>query len=107
MKQADKLNFRGKYRQYDVDGKQYLYFNGDVVDHKSQIYVCVLANTDKIPGTKEGDPYWKETGGDLGFYIQETPVPKTAEIGDRWYVPSTAIMYTYVQENNNKFWVEL
>lgn len=107
MKQADKLNFRGKYRQYDVDGKQYLYFNGDVVEYKSQIYVCIISNTDKVPGTKEGDPYWQETGGDLGFYIQETPVPKTAEIGDRWYVPSTAIMYTYVQENNNKFWVEL
>lgn len=107
MERTDKLNFRGKYRQYDVDGKRYLYFVGDVVEHKTQLYVCVRATESKVPGTQEGKDYWKETGGNLGFYIQETPAPKTAEIGDRWYVPSTAIMYTYVQEESNKFWVEL
>jgi hypothetical protein len=50
--------------------------------------------------------FWKETGGNFGFYIQET-APRTADIGDRWYIPSTAIMYTYVKEGNHAFWVEL
>jgi hypothetical protein len=106
MARVDTLNFRGKYRQYDVDGKPYLYFIGDTVEHNAQIYVAVRPTSTKVPGTQEGKTYWKETGGNFGFFIQETP-PSNADIGDRWYVPSTAILYTYVKEESHKFWVEL
>jgi hypothetical protein len=106
MSKVDTLNFRGKYRQYDVDGKPYLYFIGDTVEHNAKIYVSVRPTSSKVPGTQEGGVFWKETGGNFGFYIQET-APRTADIGDRWYIPSTAIMYTYVKEGNHAFWVEL
>jgi len=106
MSKVDTLNFRGKFRQYDVDGHPYIYFIGDSVEHNSQIYVAVMVTSTKIPGTQEGSAYWKETGGNFGFFIQEQ-LPKNAEVGDRWYIPSTAIMYTYVKERNNAFWVEL
>jgi hypothetical protein len=107
MSKVDTLNFRGKYRQYDVDGKPYLYFIGDTVEHNSKIYVAVKPTATKVPGTQEGKSFWKETGGNFGFFIQEAPAPKNADIGDRWYVPSTAILYTYVKEESHRFWVEL
>jgi len=106
MDRSDKLNFRGKFRQYDVDGKPYLYKIGDSVDFNGKKYVSVIPTSSKIPGTQEGKPYWKELGGLNGFFIQET-LPTNPNIGDRWYVPSTAILYTYVQEESHNFWVEL
>jgi hypothetical protein len=106
MAQSDKLNFRGRFRQYDVDGNPYLYKIGDSVDFNGKKYVAVIPTSSKIPATQEGKPYWKELGGANGFFIQET-LPTNANIGDRWYVPSTAILYTYVQEQSHKFWVEL
>ena len=107
MNIADKLNFRGRFRQYDVDGKPYIYLIGDSVEFNGKVYVAVKPTSIKVPGTQEGNVYWKEAGGNYAFYIQEPPAPGLANIGDRWYVPSTAIMYTYVQEQSNKFWVEL
>lgn len=105
-KQVDKINFRGKYRQYDIDGNPYVYAIGDCVDHNGQLYVAVQNSQTKIPGTQEGKPFWNEFGAKFGFFIQEKP-PQNADIGNRWYVPSTAIMYTYVREKTNRFWVEL
>jgi hypothetical protein len=107
MDQTDKLNFRGKYRQYDVDGKPYLYRIGDSVELNGKIFVAVIPTSSKIPNTQEGSNYWKEVGGNYNFFIKEPPAPANSEIGDRWYVPSSAIMYTYVKEESNKFWVEL
>jgi hypothetical protein len=106
MERTDKLNFRGKFRLYDVDGIPYLYKIGDSVEHNGKLYVAVIPTSSKIPNTQEGNSCWKEVGGNFGFFIQETP-PGKAEIGDRWYVPSTAILYTYTREQSNKFWIEL
>jgi hypothetical protein len=106
MNITDKLNFRGKFKQYDVDGKPYLYLIGDTVDYQGKKYVAVKPTSTKIPGTQEGGTFWKSTGGNFGFYIQED-VPAYVEVGDRWYVPSTGILYTYIKEESNKFWIEL
>lgn len=106
MNISDKLNFRGKYKQYDADGKPYLYLIGDTVEYRGKNYAAVKPSSSKTPGTQEGNVYWKEIGGDYSFFIQETP-PPNANIGDRWYVPSTSILYTRILENSNKFWVEL
>lgn len=106
MNISDKLNFRGKFRQYDADGNPYLYLIGDTVEFNAKNYVAVKPTSSKVPGTQEGNPFWKEIGGDYSFYIQET-LPANTNIGDRWYVPSTSILYTRVIEEGNKFWVEL
>jgi hypothetical protein len=106
MNLTDKLNFRGKFRQYDVDGNSYLYKIGDSVEYLGEKYVAVKPTSDKIPGTIEGSTFWKSLGGASTFFIQETP-PKNSEKGDRWYVPSTSILYTRVYEESNRFWVEL
>jgi hypothetical protein len=103
---TDNLNFRGKYKQYDPDGNSYVYKIGDSVEYKGKLFAAVQVNTDKIPDTKEGSTFWKSLGGVEGFYISETP-PTNAKIGDRWWRPSTSILYTYVLENTNRFWVEL
>lgn len=106
MNVTDRINFRGRFRQYDVDGNPYLYKIGDSVEYNGKKYVAVIPTTLKIPGTQEGNPYWKSIGGDNVFYMSEN-APITVNVGDRWYVPSTSILYTYIQEETNRFWVEL
>lgn len=103
---TDNLNFRGKYKQYDPDGNSYVYKIGDSVDYDGKLYVTLKAHVNKVPGTIEGSAYWASIGGEEGFYISET-TPANAKVGDRWYVPSTGILYTYIRENSNRFWVEL
>ena len=107
MNKSDNINFRGKFRQYDVEGKPYLYLIGDAVEFGGKRYVAVKPTSTKVPGTQDGNIIWKEIAGNQGFYIQEPPPPVNVNNGDRWYVPSTAILYTYVQEESNRFWVEL
>ena len=106
MNKTDNINFRGKYRQYDVDGRPYLYKIGDSVEYLSEKYVAVQANTNKIPGTNSGDSFWKSLGGASSFFIQEE-IPGNSEKGDRWYKPSQGILYTRIYEESNYFWVEL
>jgi hypothetical protein len=43
MNASDKVNFRGKYRQYDVDGNPYLYRIGDTVEYNGEKYTKVLS----------------------------------------------------------------
>lgn len=106
MKVTDNLNFRGKFRQYDPDGKPYLYRIGDSVDYNGEVYTAIRPTSNKIPGTMEGEGYWKSLGNSEGLFITEF-TPSNPDIGDRWYVPSTGILYTRIQEESNKFWVEL
>ena len=106
MDNADKLNFRGKFRQYDADGKYYLYKIGDTVELNGKRFVAIKPTSSMVPGTQQGVNTWRSIGSDDNFYISET-VPLNALIGDRWYIPSTETLYTYVQEENSKFWVEL
>ena len=106
MNITDNINFRGKYRQYDVDGNPFLYKIGDSVDYNGAKYVAVKPTISKIPGTQEGNVYWKSLGSGSGFYIQEE-IPVNVNEGDRWYKPSDGILYTRVVEGINNFWVEL
>lgn len=106
MNNTDNINFRGRYKQYDPDGKPYLYRIGDSVEYKGELFVATRPTSNKIPSTIEGDSYWKSLGNSEGFYISEF-TPANPHIGHRWYVPSTGIMYTYIQEESNKIWVEL
>ena len=105
MEETDKINFRGKFRQYDADGKPYLYLIGDSVEYNGKRYVAVKPTSSKIPGTLDGDAVWKRIAGNQGFFISEN-VPANANIGDRWYKPSNTVLYTYVQEGNNRFWID-
>jgi hypothetical protein len=107
MSSSDNLNFRGKYKQYDADGKPYLYRIGDVVEHRGKKFVSVKATSNAVPGTVSGDSYWQKlAAGGGGFYIQETP-PDAAVEGDRWYRPDVSVMFTLINQENNLIWVEL
>jgi hypothetical protein len=105
MNNSDNLNFRGKYKQYDPDGKPYLYKIGDSVEYVGKTYVSIKPNSFKIPNTPESRDVWKELSENQSFFISEN-VPDAASIGDRWYKPTDGIVYTLVEEVNNKFWVE-
>jgi hypothetical protein len=105
MENTDNLNFRGKFRQYDVDGRSYLYRIGDSVTYNGKKYVATKATQNLIPGTLDGNTVWKELGSKDNFYYTDN-VPTSPSVGDRWFRPSVGIMYTYVEENNNQFWIE-
>lgn len=106
---TDNLNFRGKFRQYDVDGKPYLYKIGDVVDYKGKQYVAVRPTATTVPTTPNGENYWKILAAGTGsFYIQDDPPASGTYIaGDRWYRPTTSVMYTCILQETDLIWVEL
>ncbi len=105
MSNSDNLNFRGKYRQYDADGKPYLYRIGDVVEHKGNKYVAIKSTAASVPSTITTDT-WKPLAGSGSFVISLTP-PTSAVEGDRWYRPDISVLFTYIRQENNFIWVEL
>jgi len=108
MLNSDNLNFRGKYKQYDVNGNPYLYRIGDVVDHKGTQYVAVKNTTSTVvPGGALSETTWQKLGvAGGGFYIQDTP-PTSPIAGDRWYRGDVSVLYTCIDQENNLIWVEL
>jgi hypothetical protein len=108
MNIADTLSFRGRFKQYDADGKPYLYKIGDVVEYKSKKYIAVKATSSVIPGSANSESTWQKfvaaAGG--GFYIQDDP-PVGAIEGDRWFRPTPAVMFTLIKQETDFIWVEL
>jgi len=47
------------------------------------------------------------TGGGGGGYTNSETAPTSPVLGDRWYVPSTATLYTRVNDGTSDQWVEL
>lgn len=107
MNSADNLNFRGKFRQYDADGKPYLYRIGDVVEHKGMKYVALKSTSAIVPSANTATDTWQSmAAGGGNFYIQDTP-PNSVTEGDRWYRPDVSVLYTLIKQENNSIWVEL
>jgi hypothetical protein len=104
MDGTDNINFRGKYRQYDADGKPYLYRIGDVVEHKGTRYVAVKSSSTNTP-TPTSD-VWKPLTSGSRFFIGIQPPTGVVE-GDRWYRSDVSVMYTLIKQENNFIWVEL
>jgi hypothetical protein len=104
MDSTDTINFRGKYKQYDADGKPYLYRIGDVVEHKGTRYVAVKSNSTTTP-TPTSD-VWKTLASGGKFFIGTQP-PTGGVEGDRWYRSDVSVMYTLIKQENNFIWVEL
>ena len=107
MNNADNLNFRGKFRQYDADGKPYLYRIGDVVEYKGAKYVALTSTSSIVPTTSTATATWKALGAGGGnFYIQDV-LPGSGTEGDRWYRPDVSVLYTLIKQENDMIWVEL
>lgn len=107
MANTDNLNYRGKFKQYDADGKPYLYKIGDTVDYKGKKYVAVKPTSSIVPGSANSDSTWlKLAAGGGGFYISDDEPTNTVD-GDRWYRPTTSIMYTRISQGIDLIWVEL
>lgn len=107
MNNSDNLNFRGKFKQFDTDGKPFLYRIGDTVEYKGKKFVAVKPTSTTVPGTLSGDSTWKALAAAGGaFYIQED-APTVAVEGDRWYKPTFSVMYTLIKQETDYIWVEL
>lgn len=105
MNKSDNINFRGKFKLYDVNGSPFLYRIGDTVTHNGKKYVATKPTQKLIPGTASGSSTWEEISSSVQFYFQDEN-PYSPEVGDRWFRPSSGVVYNYVEENGNKFWIE-
>jgi hypothetical protein len=106
MAKTDNINFRGKYKKYDVNGNPYLYRIGDTVSYNGKKYVATQPTENLIPGTINGSAAWDEISTGNNFYFQNEN-PYSPSVGDRWYRPESNILYNYVEEDGNKFWLEI
>lgn len=105
---TDNLNFRGKFRQYDVDGSPYLYRIGDVVEYKGNKFVAVKSTSSVIPNSANAQSTWQKLTAAAGgsFYIQDD-LPTGAVAGDRWFRPTPSVLFTLIQQETDLIWVEL
>lgn len=106
MNKSDNINFRGKFKLYDTNGSSYLYRIGDTVTHNGKKYVAIKPTQSLIPGTSNGNSAWEEISSSGQFYFQDQN-PYSPAVGDRWFRPSSGVLYNYVEENGNKFWIEI
>lgn len=106
METADNLNFRGKFKLYDVNGTPYLYRIGDSVTYEGKKYISIKATQTLIPGTIQGKSAWRELSSQTSFYFQ-TDTPISPAVGDEWFNPTTNIHFSFVEEGTNRFWVQL
>ena len=105
MTKTDNINFRGKFKQYDANGSPFLYRIGDTVSFNGKKYVATKATEKLIPGTIAGSAAWDEISSATNFYFQDEN-PFSPSVGDRWFRPSNGVVYNFVEENGNKFWIE-
>jgi hypothetical protein len=99
----ENINFRGKYKKYDPNGRINNYFTGDVVEYNGKKYIAVTSFRDIIPGTDI--KYWKIFEEESKFFRTDIE-PQDSNEGDRWLDITTGIVYTRIRDNNGYHWVE-
>jgi hypothetical protein len=99
----DQVNYRGKYRVYDPNGKPVIYLVGDVVTYNSKNYIARDVIKNKTPETK--DSGWEFFEGSYEFI--ESEIEPDANVGDRWRDLVTGRLFTRIQDEKGFHWVEL
>jgi hypothetical protein len=105
MNFTDNINFKGKYKKYDPNGKIIKYVIGDTVEYDGEFYTATQTIVSIPPPVV--DSGWKKLATDSNFYIDENPPSQLTYRGDRWFNPSTGILYTRIKDDNGMHWVEL
>lgn len=105
MNYTDNINFRGKYRHFDPNGSEAKYIIGDTVEFNGLFYTATETISGVAPNVKNSG--WKHLSSNSNFFIEESPPAGITYKGDRWFKPSTGILYTRVKDDNGMHWVEL
>lgn len=105
MNTTGQLKFLGPYRKHNSNGSLIIYYVGDVVEFEGKKYVASKTISGVSPFSLNSG--WIEIAGQSGFFVQEI-APVDSNVGDRWLKPTTGVLYTRIQDNqNNRHWVEL
>lgn len=86
-----------------VKGEVYKY--GDLVEYNGNSFLAL--ENGKLPTPSDTKASWYELNSRATFY-RTTIKPKFAEHGDKWFDPSSGVLYTRVKQTNGiMFWIEL
>lgn len=84
-------------------GQKYGY--GDLVEYNGNSFLALREGVLPTPSDVSND--WYKLNSRSTFY-RTTVRPKFAEQGDKWFDPSSGILYTRVKQSNGiMFWIEL
>ena len=82
-----------------------IYEYGDLVEYNGSSYLALQEG--KLPAPSDTTDKWYELNSRSTFY-RTTIKPKFAEHGDKWFDPSSGVLYTRVKQPNGvMFWIEL
>lgn len=105
MNYTDNINFKGKYRKYDPNGKEIKYLIGDTVEFNGTYYTATKNTVGIAPNVKNSG--WELLSNNVNFFIDDNEPSDITYKGDRWFNTSNGILYTRIKDENGMHWVEL
>jgi hypothetical protein len=88
-------------RQY-IKNESYSY--GDLVEYGGSSFLALRDGN--LPAPSDEKDVWYRLSSTSKFY-RTTTAPKFSEQGDKWFDPSSGVLYTRIEQTNGvMFWIE-
>lgn len=95
----DSFVIRRKYK------RNFIYSYGDLVEYDGDSYIALTDG--KLPTPSKAQKSWYRLNSRKSFYRSDSE-PKFSEEGDKWFDPSSGLLYTRIKQTNGvMFWIEL
>lgn len=116
---ASFINFVGKWRAYDVNGRQITYAAGDLViytqSNGSESTYLAVKQTTRTPlsglnggwvGFGSPSSGSGGTGGRISLTFSSTP-PASPQVADQWFNNTSGRFFIYMDDGDSKQWIEI
>jgi len=118
---ASYVNFAGKWRAYDVNGRQITYNMGDLViftnNQGSESTYMAINQTSRTPlsgvnggwlvmGSEAISGGTGGTGGRISLSYSSDP-PTSPQVADQWFNSSSGRFFIYMNDGDSSQWVEI
>jgi hypothetical protein len=118
---ASYVNFVGKWRAYDVNGRQITYNTGDLViftdNNGSESTYMAVGQTTRTPlsgvnggwlvmGSGAISGVTGGTGGRISLTYSSSP-PASPQVADQWFNSSSGRFFIYMNDGDSDQWVEI
>lgn len=117
---ASYVNFVGRWRAYDVNGRQITYNLGDLVTYTNsggaESTHLAVQQTTRTPLSgvnggwlvmgSAGPTGGGGTGGRISLTYASTP-PASAQVADQWFNSSSGRFFIYMNDGDSNQWVEI
>ncbi|HCT54549.1 MAG TPA: hypothetical protein DF712_19055 [Balneola sp.] len=98
----DDISYRGEYSSTYPSGEPSRYYTNDAVLFEGKLFVATAAIVGESPDISSRWIPWGNSR--ISFRDTEPPDPK---VGDKWLIPATGKLYTFIDDTDTKQWVEL